>query len=104
MLRRVVLWRMKAEDVDQRAKDALQIKEALESMRGKIPGMLAIDVGVNVSNSPDASEVCMMVDYEDEAALAVYETHPVHEAVKPVVGPLRSERRVSEFFMQSPTA
>lgn len=99
MYRRVVLWRLKATEPGQQAKDAAIIKEALESMRGKIPGMLAIDVGINVSGSTDASEVCMMVDYVDEAALAIYETHPVHEAVKPVVGPLRSERRVAEFFM-----
>jgi hypothetical protein len=99
MYRRVVLWRLKAVDQPQRESDATTIKTALESMRGKIPGMLAIQVGVNVSPIADASEVCMIVDYEDEAALAVYETHPVHEAVKPIVGPLRSERRVAEFYV-----
>jgi quinol monooxygenase YgiN len=99
MYRRVVLWRLQAVDAQQRETDAAKIKAALESMRGKIPGMLAIQVGVNVSTTADASEVCMIVDYEDEAALAVYDKHPAHEAVKPIVGPLRSERRVAEFYV-----
>lgn len=97
MLRRVVVWRLKAQDEQQKALDAGTIKRALESMRGKIPGLLNLQVGVNETAGADAGDVVMIVDFEDEQALAVYETHPVHEQVKPIVGPLRSERRVVEF-------
>lgn len=97
MLRRVVLWRLRATEPEQKALDAGTIKRALESMRGKIPGMINIQVGINTAQMADASDVAMIVDFEDEQALAVYEKHPVHEQVKPIVGPLREERRVVEF-------
>jgi len=99
MLRRVVLWRLKAQDAQQKELDARTIKRALESMRGKIPGLLNLQVAVNEVAGADASDVVMIVDFENHDALAVYETHPVHEQVKPIVGPLRSERRVVEFHV-----
>lgn len=99
MLRRVVLWRLKAQEPEQKALDAGTIKRALESMRGKIPGLLNLQVGVNEAEGADVSDVVMIADFENAEALAVYETHPVHEQVKPLVGPLRSERRVVEFHI-----
>ncbi len=97
MLRRVVLWRLKAQDAEQKALDAGTIKRALESMRGKIPGMVNLQIGINETGAADASDVVMIVDFDNQDALAVYEKHPVHEQVKPIVGPLREERRVVEF-------
>ena len=99
MLRRVVMWRLRATDPAQKVLDAGTIKRALESMRGKIPGLLNLQVGVNQSGGADASDVVMIADYEDEQALKVYDSHPVHEQVKPIVGPLREERRVVEFHV-----
>ena len=97
MLRRVVMWRLRAQDPDQKALDAGTIKRALESMRGKIPGLLDLQVGINSSGGADASDVVMIADYQDRNAVEIYDKHPVHEQVKPIVGPLREERRVAEF-------
>lgn len=102
MLRRIVMWRLKAQDAEQKALDAGTIKRALESMRGKIPGLLNVQVGVNGSAGADAADVVMIVDFEDVQSLALYESHPVHEQVKPIVGPLRSERRVVEYELGQP--
>src|SRR5690606_12982177 len=99
MLRRVVLWRLKATEAEQKALDAGTIKRALESMRGKIPGLLYLQVAINECTLADASDVVMIADFADEAALMVYENHPVHEQVKPIVGPLREERRLVEFHI-----
>ncbi len=97
MIRRVVLWRLKAQSEEQKHQDAARIKQALESMRNKIPGMISITVGINTCQSADASDVVMQVDFSNQEALDAYETHPEHEKVKPIVGPLREERRVVEY-------
>ncbi|OZG70228.1 hypothetical protein BTA51_26870 [Hahella sp. CCB-MM4] len=97
MIRRVVLWRLKAQSEEEKHRDAAQIKQALESMRNKIPGMISITVGINTSQSEDASDVVMQVDFSNQEALEAYETHPEHEKVKPIVGALRGERRVVEY-------
>ena len=41
MIKHIVMWRLKDKA------DAAGIKQQLESMRGKIPGLLALEVGVN---------------------------------------------------------
>lgn len=97
MLRRIVLWRLRATAPEQKARDADTIKRALESMRGRIPGLLDIQVGINDARMADAADLAMIADFVDEQALAAYEHHPVHEQVKPIVGPLRDERRVVEY-------
>ncbi|WP_020406962.1 Dabb family protein [Hahella ganghwensis] len=97
MIRRVVLWRLKAQTDEDKQRDALKIKQALETMRNKIPGMISITVGINTSDSADASDVVMQVDFSNQEALEAYESHPEHEKVKPVIGPLRDERRVVEY-------
>ena len=97
MIRRVVLWRLKADTPEQKLSDAQTIKAALESMRGKIPGLISITVGINTGNAEDASDVVMQSDFASLEALEVYESHPEHERVKPVVGPLRTERRIVEY-------
>ena len=97
MLRRVVLWRLRATEPAQKSLDAGTIKRALESMRGKIPGLVNIQVGINTAAGADVSDVVMIVDFENAQALEVYEHHPVHEQVKPIVGPLRDEKRLIEY-------
>ena len=56
------------------------IKEGLESLKGKIPGLLEIKV---YTNGLDSSNADVMLDslFESQEALAVYATHPEHVAV-----------------------
>ena len=97
MIKRIVLWRVRGETSDQRARNAREIKTTLESLRGKIPGLISIEVGVNFNASEDASDVVLIVEFQDQAALARYKSHPEHEKIIPVVGALRTERRVVDY-------
>ncbi len=97
MIRRVVLWRLKADTPEKKLEDAQTIKSALESMRGKIPGLISITVGINTCSLEDAADVVMQSDFANLDALESYENHPEHERVKPIVGPLRTERRIVEY-------
>ena len=56
------------------------MKEALESLVGKIPGLLEVKVQTEGLASSNA-EVMLDTSFTDEAALKVYATHPEHVAV-----------------------
>ncbi|MFZ9667758.1 MAG: Dabb family protein, partial [Steroidobacteraceae bacterium] len=45
MVKHIVMWRLR--DGASKTADAHQIKSLLESLSGKIPGLLKIEVGVN---------------------------------------------------------
>ena len=81
MVKHIILWTLKNEySEDEKMKIKAEIKEGLEGLSGKIPGLLEIKVYTNGLSSSNAD---LMLDssFVDEAALKVYAVHPEHVAV-----------------------
>lgn len=81
MVKHVILWTLKADFSDaEKEKIKEEIKEALEGLAGKIPGLLEIKVNINPLPSSNAD---LMLDscFESEEALKCYATHPAHVSV-----------------------
>lgn len=90
MIKHIVLWRLKNKA------DAARIKQELESMRGKIPGLLSLEVGLNFAEGSPV-DLGLYSEFEDRAALEGYADHPVHVPVKKFVGALVSDRWVLDY-------
>ena len=81
MVKHVILWTLKDEfDADEKERIKAGIKEGLESLAGKIPGLLEIHVNTNGLASSTAD---LMLDstFESAQALKGYSTHPEYVAV-----------------------
>jgi len=81
MVKHVILWTLKDELSAAEKEDIKKgIKEGLEGLAGKIPGM--IDIKVNI-NGLETSTVDLMLDstFESFEALKGYSVHPEHVAV-----------------------
>lgn len=81
MVKHVILWTLK-DELSAAEKEEVKkgIKEGLEGLAGKIPGMVDIKVNINGLASSNAD---LMLDstFESEEALKGYATHPEHVAV-----------------------
>lgn len=81
MVKHVILWTLK-EEYSKEEKENIKkgIKEGLEGLAGKIPGLVSIQVNINGLASSNAD---LMLDstFESEEALKGYATHPAHVAV-----------------------
>lgn len=81
MVKHVILWQLK-DELQGNEKENIKngIKEGLESLKGKIPGLVEIKVNTNGLASSNAD---LMLDslFEDEASLKGYSGHPEHVAV-----------------------
>lgn len=81
MVKHVILWTLKAEYSEAEKKSIKTgIKEGLEGLMGKIPGLTEIKVyteGLPTSNA----DVMLDSTFESAEALAVYAKHPEHVAV-----------------------
>jgi hypothetical protein len=98
MIHHVVLWRLKpAAKADGRILDVERIEQAVEAMRGHMPGLVAIELGINRDGSSDASDLVLHAQFSNWESLAAYEPHPLHQQLRQVIGPLRSERRVVDY-------
>lgn len=81
MVKHIILWELKDEfSVEEKNEIKKGIKEGLEGLMGKIPGLLEIKVNINGLPSSNAD---LMLDstFEDESSLKNYATHPEHVAV-----------------------
>jgi quinol monooxygenase YgiN len=96
MVKHIVIWRVKDTPVSKLA-NAQEIKRLLEGMRGRIPGVLKLEVGINFVDDPLAGDCVLYSEFTDRAALLAYQTHPVHEAVKAGIRELSVERRVVDY-------
>ena len=81
MVKHIILWNLKDEfSGEEKEKIKLGIKEGLEGLKGKIPGLLDVNVYINGLESSTA-DVMLDSSFEDENALKNYSVHPEHVAV-----------------------
>lgn len=81
MVKHVILWTLKNEYTEEQlAEIKTGIKEGLEGLAGKIPGLTEIHVA---TEGLPSSNVDVMLDstFESAEALKNYATHPEHVAV-----------------------
>lgn len=98
MVKHVVMWRLKefAEGADK-VTNARRIKRELEALRGRIPGLLSLEVGIDVERSSAAFDVVLLCELENPGALAAYQAHPLHARVAELIGKVRLERAVVDY-------
>ena len=81
MVKHIILWTLKDEfSAEEKENIKAEIKESLEGLMGKIPGLLEIKV---ITKGLASSNADLMLDssFVDEAALKGYAVHPEHVAV-----------------------
>ncbi len=98
MIKHIVMWRLKdAAHGNDRRTNAFLIKEKLEALRGRIPGMIAIEAGVDFSASESSGDVVLYSEFVDRAALDAYQENPEHLLLKPFIGEAALDRRVVDY-------
>ena len=98
MVKHVILWKLKDEYSGIEIEKIKQgIKEGLEGLSGKIPGL--IDIKVN-TEPLESSNCDLMLDstFEDYESLKGYSTHPLHVDVATTkVRPYTSSRNCMDY-------
>lgn len=81
MVKHIILWQLKDElTEEEKASVKKGIKEGLEALVGKVPGLLEVKVQTEGLVSSNA-DVMLDSTLTDEAALKGYAVHPEHVAV-----------------------
>ena len=81
MVKHIILWQLKDElSAEEKEQVKAGIKEGLEGLQGKIPGLVEIKVQ-NTGLASSNADVMLDSTFEDEAALKGYSVHPEHVTV-----------------------
>lgn len=97
MIKHIVLWRMKSQEKNSRRQDMQRIKEALESLMGKVPTLASIEVGFNQNTLPAAYDLSLVSTHNTWEDLKAYQEHPSHKEVAAIIGGLTTDKAVSDY-------
>ena len=96
MVTHIVMWNLKDEaEGGNKEQNAAIIKERLEALVGKIPGLLSLKVNRGVM--PGGYDLCLLGQYESLDALKGYRDHPLHKEVQQFVHKVIAERVSCDF-------
>lgn len=98
MVKHVILWKLKEEySSEEKSTIKAGIKQGLEGLKGKIPGLVDIKVNVNPLSSSNC-DVMLDSVFTDEASLKGYSIHPEHvEVANTKVRPFTASRVCMDY-------
>ena len=98
MIKHIVCWKL-VNRTEPLAKnpDALAICEALQGLRGRIPGLLHLEVGFDYSGKESAGDIVLYSEFASREALAAYQQHPLHVEAGKTVRPRTCQRRMIDY-------
>jgi heme-degrading monooxygenase HmoA len=98
MIRHIVIWKLKENaNGNTKIQNAAMIKNKLEALAGRIPGIIKMEVGFDISGTEESGDIVLYSEFESKETLESYQVHPEHKAVMPFVKEARSERRLVDY-------
>jgi hypothetical protein len=98
MIKHVVMWRIKDLDEGYDTKSAIwKMKEKLEALTGKIPGLSSLQVGINQNETAAAYHICLITEHPTMEDLKAYQENPLHLEVGTFIKEISKERVVVDF-------
>lgn len=103
MLTHLVFWKLKdhAEGADK-ATNLARAKALLESCAELVPGTHRFEVATAQPGHECTYDLVLYSQFEDAEALAAYQNHPDHVAIKPFIGAIRLERQCMDYTYPAP--
>lgn len=97
MVKHIVLWKLKGEAGGAaKAETMKKMKAGLEALKGKVPSLAHIEVGVNFEASA-ACDVALYCEFASKADLEAYQVHPEHVAVATFIRSVVGARTVADY-------
>jgi dihydroorotase len=98
MIKHIVMWTLKDEAAGaDRAANARKMKEMLEALRGVVPSLAALEVGVEVFAASPACDVILYSEFASRANLDAYQVHPEHQKVVAFVKQVAASRSLVDY-------
>lgn len=92
VVKHIVMWNVRGDTPEHKALGIARLKRGFESLRGRVPGLLHLEIGADVSRVDYACDVVLYSEFESQAALEAYAAHPEHLRVKHELADLRIAR------------
>ncbi len=99
MIRHIVMWNLAGDTPQTKQRNIEHLKSSFLSLRGRIPGLRHLEIGVDSSGVDYACDVVLYSEFETQADLDAYAVHPEHLRVKAEVGDMRIARHQVDYVV-----
>ncbi|TXC67975.1 Dabb family protein [Sphingomonas ginsenosidivorax] len=96
-VKHIVMWDVRGDSTAERERVAHLVKAKFEALRGEIPGLLLLEIGIDTSRIEYACDVVLYSVFNSQEALCAYATHPAHVRVRDELGDLRIRRHQVDY-------
>ena len=97
MIRHIVMWDVSGDTTKEKQRNMDRIQSGFHGLRGCIPGLLHLEVGVDLSKIDYACDVVLYSEFESWEALAAYALHPEHLRVRDELAGVRIARHQVDY-------
>jgi hypothetical protein len=95
------MWKVAGETGEEKCASIKKVKAAFDGIANAIPGLLTAEVGVDISRIDYACDVVLYSEFESQAALDNYITHPAHLKIKEELAGVRVSRHQVDYVVDS---
>jgi hypothetical protein len=95
----IVFFRLKDDAGNGKSKreNAQEMQRHFHALRGQLPGLLRIDLGIDLLHTPDSADVALYTEFTDRAAYEHYAGHPLHLDIVGFIKGVRTDRDVADY-------
>ena len=97
MIKHIVMWNVRGDTPAEKAESVVLLRRSFESLPGRIPGLMHLEIGVDSSGIDYACDVVLYSEFESQAALDAYASHPEHLRVKLELADIRTARHQVDY-------
>jgi hypothetical protein len=97
IIKHIVMWKVRGDDAQAQVRNLALLKAEFESLRGRIPGLLHLEVGIDESRIDYAFDAVLYTEFASRQALLDYAEHPEHLRVRRTLGDLRTARHQVDY-------
>ena len=98
MITHIVMWKLKERaEGNDKATNLARAQALLLSCAALTPGILKFEVATAQPGLECTYDLLLNTQFADAAALAAYQQHPQHAAIKPFMGAIRQERQCMDY-------
>lgn len=97
MIRHIVMWDIAGQNLEEKTRNVDLLRRSFQSLRGRVPGLMHIEIGVDHSCVSYACDVVLYSEFASQEALDAYANHPEHLRVKGELGNMRIARHQVDY-------
>ena len=97
VIRHIVMWNVGGATPEEKRQNIERMRRSFHGLRGAIPGLIHLEVGVDASTVDYACDVVLYSEFESWDALRAYAVHPEHLRVRDELAGVRIARHQVDY-------